>query len=174
MKLTIALATACALLSAPAFAQAQTAPSTTGATIGTVPARYLVPQVIMANMFDVQLARLAEQKGDSADKTFVQQDMPVHAKATNELKMLVTNGKVNISIPSALDSEQQQKLGLLQKLSGKQFDKAFRDDEAQSRWYEIYLVEQYAKSGDNADLKNWASINLPTLRDHLNKAEKLS
>jgi putative membrane protein len=63
---------------------------------------------------------------------------------------------------------------LLQKLSGKQFDKAFWDDEAQSRWYEIYLVEQYAKSGDNADLKNWASINLPKLRDHLKKAEKLS
>jgi putative membrane protein len=74
MKLAIALATACALLSAPAFAQSQTAPSTTGATIGTVPTRYLVPHVIMANMFDVQLARLAEQKGDSADKTFAQQD----------------------------------------------------------------------------------------------------
>jgi predicted outer membrane protein len=34
---------------------------------------------------------------------------------------------VNVSIPTTLDSEQQQKLGLLQKLSGKQFDKAFRD-----------------------------------------------
>jgi hypothetical protein len=27
------------------------------------------------------------------------------AKATNELKMLVTNGKVNVSIPTVLDSE---------------------------------------------------------------------
>jgi hypothetical protein len=43
MKLAIALATACALLSAPAFAQSQTAPSTTVAAIGTIPARYLVP-----------------------------------------------------------------------------------------------------------------------------------
>ena len=98
--------------------------------------------------------------------------MPADTKATNDLKMLAR--KVNLSIPTALDREHQQKLELLQNLSGNKFNNAFRNDEVQSTWDEIYLAEVYAKRGNNADLKNWASTNLPKLRDQLNKAEKLS
>jgi putative membrane protein len=98
--------------------------------------------------------------------------MPADTKATNDLKMLART--VNLSIPTALDREHQQKLELLRNLSGNQFNNAFRNDEVQSTWDEIYLSEVYAKRGNNADLKNWASTNLPKLRDQLNKAEKLS
>ena len=79
-----------------------------------------------------------------------------------------------ISIPTALDREHEQKLELLRHLSGDQFNKAFLNDEVQSTWDEIYLADVYAKKGNNADLKNWASTNLPKLKDQLNKAEKLS
>ena len=172
MKLAIALATACAVLSAPAFAQSQTAPSTTGAPIGTVSASDLVTGVIMADMFAVQLAQLARKQGDNSNTTFAYEEMPADTKATNDLKMLART--VNLSIPTALDREHQQKLELLRNLSGNQFNNAFRNDEVQSTWDEIYLADVYAKKGNNADLKNWASTNLPKLRDQLNKAEKLS
>jgi putative membrane protein len=126
----------------------------------------------MADMFDVQLARLAREKGDNSNTTYAYEEMPVRTKATNDLKMLAKNG--NISIPTALDREHQQKLELLRNLSGNQFNNAFRNDEVQSTWDEMYLAEVYAKRGNNADLKNCASTNLPKLRDQLNKAEKLS
>ena len=65
----------------------------------------------------------------------------------------------------------KQKLDALQKLSGNQFDSAFRNDEIQShRERSSYCRAGSAKNGDNADLKRWAETNLPTLIDHLNKA----
>ena len=174
MKLTMVLATACALLSVPAFGQSQNAPTGSAQAGQTISARDLVNQVVLVDMFDVQLAKIAEQNGDNTDKTFAREEIQVHSKATNDLKALVMSGKVNAPIPSAVDGEYQQKLDALQKLSGNQFDSAFRNDEIQSHRDEVAIVEQYAKNGDNADLKRWAETNLPTLIDHLNKAEKLS
>jgi putative membrane protein len=174
MKLTLVLATTCALLSFPAFGQTPTT-STGSRTGGTISSQDVVNRVVMADMFDIKLAQMAEQKGDNTDKTFARDEMPVHTKATNDLKGLVTSGKVkDANIPTALDNEYQQKIDALQKLSGQQFDNAFRNNEVQSHRQEIALVEQYSNSGNNGDLKNWASTNLPILRSHLDKAEKLS
>jgi putative membrane protein len=37
----------------------------------------------------------------------------------------------------------------------------------------VSLFERYAKSGENADLKDWAGKTLPALQHHLDMAEKL-
>jgi len=37
----------------------------------------------------------------------------------------------------------------------------------------IGLFQRYAKGGDNAGLKAWASITLPTLEHHKEMADKL-
>ncbi len=174
MRLPLALAAACVLMSASAFAQSPSNPSASKSAVGSISAGDLVNKVIMTDMFDQQLAQLALQNGNSSDKTFAQQDTPVHAKATNDLKMLVMNGKLNATLPTALDSEQQQKLQSIQKLSGRQFEVAFRTYESQNHAEEIAYAERYAKTGDNADLKNWVNANLPLLKDQLNKAEGLS
>jgi putative membrane protein len=175
MKLTIALAAACALLTAPAFAQSPNVSPTTGTpTSKTISTHDFVSQVAMDGMFDVQSARMAEQKGDSNAKTFAQREITDHGKAMNDLKKLVMTGKVNANIPTGLDGEYQQKVDALSKLSGKQFDTAYGKDQVQSHRNEIALIEQYARGGDNADLKHWASTNLPDLREHLNRAEKVA
>ena len=101
----------------------------------------------MADMFDQQLAQFALRKGNSSDKTFAQQVMPVHTKATHELKILVMNGKLNVTIPTSLNSEQQQKLQSIQKLSGRQFEIAFRTYESQNHAEEISYAERYVKTG---------------------------
>jgi putative membrane protein len=186
MKLTIALATACALFTVPALAQTPNVPPSTGApsktaapttgtpASGTISTRDFVNQVAMDNMFDVQAARMAEQKGDNPDKSFAKREITDHDKSANNLKTLVMSGKVNANIPTGLDSEYQQKVDALGKLSGKQFDTAFNKDMVQSHRNEIALVEQYTRGGDNADLKHWASTNLTELRDHLKNADKLT
>jgi hypothetical protein len=35
------------------------------------------------------------------------------------------------------------------------------------------MFERYAQRGDNPDLKKWATDTLPTLRQHLQRAEAL-
>jgi putative membrane protein len=121
MKLITALATTCALLSAPAFAQSATTLRTTGATptSPTISTPEFVNKAIESNMFDVRAARMAEQKGDSGDRSFARPEVLGHTKVTDDLKMMVNTGKVNAKIPSALDSDQQAKLDELGHLWGK-------------------------------------------------------
>ena len=65
MKLSIALATTCVLLSAPAFAQSPTTPHAAGAkrSSPTISTPDFVNKAIESNMFDVRAAQIAERKG---------------------------------------------------------------------------------------------------------------
>jgi putative membrane protein len=178
MKLmTVAVAT-CALLSAPVFAQAvpQTnPPETTGAAPAksAISTSDFINRMVIGDMFDVQSARLAEQKGERGEKHFAQREVTDHTKLTDDIKGMVNSGKVHASVPTGLDSEHQQKMGQLEKLSGKRFDKAYDRDEVQNHENMGILLQQYAHNGDNSDLKQWASKMEPEVRQHLTNAEKL-
>ena len=184
MKLTIALATACALMSAPVFAQtpSQTNASQTNAarTTGVAPANAaistpdFVNRIVMSDMFDIQAGKLAEQKGDSSDKSFARGEVNYHAKLADDIKNMVNSGKVHVSIATALDHEYQQKLDQLQKLPSKQFDEAYKKDQVQNHEDLAMTLQRYAQNGDNPELKQWASKTLPEVRQHLTDAEKLN
>jgi putative membrane protein len=175
MKFTLALATTCALLSAPAFAQCTTAPQTTRATLTgtTISTPEFVKKAVLSNMLVDQAARLAEQRGDGTEQNFARQVVLDHTKATNALKTMVSTGKVNADIPTAFDCEHQQKLTELQNLWGQSFDDAFSRGLLQSDQNEISLFEHYAQNGDNAALRQWATKMLPELKNHLVYAEIL-
>jgi putative membrane protein len=129
--------------------------------------------MVIGDMFDVQSARLAEQKGGSGEKTFAQREVTDHTKFTGDIKGMVNSGKVRAGIPTGLDSEHQRKMDQLQELSGKQFDQAYNRDEVQNHENMGTLLLQYAQNGDNSDLKQWASKVLPEVRQHLTNAERL-
>jgi putative membrane protein len=175
MKFTLALATTCALLSVPAFAQCTTAPHTTGATLTgtTISTPEFVKKTVLSNMLDNEAARLAEQKGDSAEQNFSRQVVPDYTEAMNALKTMVNAG-VNADIPTTLDCEHQQKLIELQNLWGQSFDDAYLRDLLQSDQNEISSFEHYAQNGDNATLRQWATRMLPELKSHLVYAEILA
>jgi len=175
MKFTLALATTCALLSVPAFAQSTTAPHTNCATLtgATISTPEFVKKAILSNMLDDQGARLAERKGDSTEQNFARQVVLDHTKATNALKTMVNTGKVNGQVPSALDCEHQQKLTELQNLWGQSFDDAYSRNLLQSDQNQISLFEHYAQNGDNAALRQWATKMLPEMKSHLVYAQLL-
>ena len=189
MKLrTIALATTCALLSAPVFAQtpSQNAqPRNTqpqynqSQTTGVAPANAamstpdFINKIVMGDMWDVRSAQLAEQKGDSADKNFARGEVSRHTKLTDELKAMVDSGKVHATIPNGMDNEHQQRFDQLSKMSGGQFSEAYKRDEVQNHQNMVNYLEQYAQTGDNAELKQWASKTLPEVKQRLTDAEKL-
>lgn len=175
MKFTLALAMTCALLSGPAFAQCTTGPQTTSATLigKTISTPEFVKKAVLSNMLDDQAARLAEQRGDSTEQNFARQVALDHTKATNAMKTMVSIGKVNADIPTALDSEHQQKLTELQNLWGQSFDDAYSRALLQSDQNEISLFEHYAQNGDDATLRQWATKMLAELKSHLVYAEIL-
>jgi len=172
MKLSIALATTCALLSAPAFAQSPTTPHAAGATPSpTISTQDFVNKAIESNRFDVRAARIAAWKG--AHENYARRD--VHdTKVMDDLKMMVNTGKVNARIPDALDNDRHAKLDELGKLWGQSFDDAYNRDQRESYRNEIVLFKKYAQNGDNPALRQWAAKMLPELESHLIDAQSLS
>ena len=77
-------------------------------------------------MAEVALGKLAQEKGASQQvKDFGAMMVTDHSKANNEL-MAIAKAK-NITLPATVDAEHQKKMDDLQKLSGKDFDKAYVD-----------------------------------------------
>ena len=72
---------------------------------------------------------------------------------------------------TGLDAEHQKKLDELKAKSGKEFDRAMQ---LQAHEEAVALFSDYARNGDNPDVKAWAAKTLPHLREHLEMAKKLS
>jgi putative membrane protein len=76
--------------------------------------------------------------------------------------------------PGAMpDQEHQQAVAQLSQLQGAEFDKAYIRQEVQDHEKAVSLFEKEAKSGQDAQLKNFAETTLTTLKDHLKQAQDL-
>jgi len=96
-----------------------------------------------------------------------------HTETSTELKGLVAGGKLEASLPSTLDKAHKDKLDKLAKLSGKHFTKEYNELQLAAHTDAVSLFERYGKSGENADLKGFASKHLPHLQQHLLMAQDL-
>ena len=165
----------CALLATPAFAQSMGEKTGVNSTLGISPTTAdFVKEVATSDMFELASSKLAEDKGNAAEKAFAAQMVTDHTKTTADLKGLISSRKVKADPPASLDSSHQDKLDKLKSESGKDFSGDFDSTQMSAHKDAVSLFERYAKGGDNADLKDWAGKTLPTLRHHLEMAENLS
>jgi putative membrane protein len=126
----------------------------------------------MREILSKQLA--LDRQPDANTKPFAERMVKDHQQTSKELKALVDGGKVNVSLPTGLDAEHQKKLDELKLRSGKDFDRAYDQMQVQAHEDAVALFSEYARSGDNPDLKSWTAQTLPHLREHLEMAKKLS
>ena len=165
---------ACVLLASPVLAQSVGEKTGVNSVLGIAPTTAdFVKEVAISDMFEIESSKLAEQKGNTQEKSFAQQMVADHTKTSSDLKQMVSGGKVKAELPSTLDSSQQSKLDKLKDASGKDFSSDFDSDQVSAHKDAVSLFERYAKSGDNADLKDWAGKTLPTLQHHLDMAQEL-
>ncbi|HLG82601.1 MAG TPA: DUF4142 domain-containing protein [Bradyrhizobium sp.] len=164
----------CVLLASPVLAQSVGEKTGVNSALGIAPTTAdFVKEVAISDMFEIESSKLAEQKGNAQEKSFAQQMVTDHTKTSNELKEMVSSGKVKAELPRTLDSSHQSKLDKLKDASGKDFSSDFDSDQVSAHKDAISLFERYAKSGDNADLKDWSGKTLPTLQHHLDMAQEL-
>jgi putative membrane protein len=157
----------------PAHAQSVGEKTGVNSVLGIAPKTDdFVKEVAMSDMFEIQSSQLAQQKA-SNDKTkqFAAQMVADHGKTSSELKGMAPNKSV---IPSKLDSSHQSKLDKLKGLKGEDFAKQYKSTQVGAHKSAVGLFERYAKGGDNAQLKSWASKTLPTLKHHLEMAQALN
>jgi len=170
MKLSL-IALGCLLLASPVLAQKTGVNSALGISPSTPD---FVKQVAISDMFEIESNKLGEQKGNAAERSFASQMVKDHTKTSNELKQLVSSGKVKAELPAALDSAHQSKLDKLKSKTGKDFSSDFSSMQKDAHEDAVSLFEGYAKGGDNPDLKNWAGTTLPALKHHLEMAKTLA
>jgi putative membrane protein len=164
----------CILLAGPALAQSAAEKTGVNSVLGISPTTAdFVKEVAISDMFEIDSSKLAQDKGNAAEKSFASQMVTDHTKTSTELKDLVSSGKVKADLPTALDSSHQSKLDKLKDESGKDFSSEYDSDQVSAHKDAVSLFERYAKGGDNADLKDWAGKTLPTLRHHLEMAQGL-
>ncbi|MGF6308865.1 putative membrane protein [Bradyrhizobium sp. i1.8.4] len=164
----------CILLAGPALAQSVGEKTGVNSVLGVAPTTAdFVKEVAISDMFEIESNKLAEQKGNAQEKTFAQQMVTDHTKTSNDLKGLVTSGRVKAELPTVIDSSHQSKLDKLRGASGKDFSSDFDSYQVSAHKDAVSLFERYAKGGDNADLKDWAGKTLPALRHHLEMAQEL-
>ncbi|GEP11415.1 DUF4142 domain-containing protein [Methylobacterium gnaphalii] len=181
----VAIAALCALLAGPALAEsndktigerAKSVGESTGVNslIGVAPiAADFVKEAAISDMFEIQSSKLAEEKSNDKTKTFAKQMITDHQKTSEELKSLVSGGKVKAEIPTALDSTHQSKIDKLKGLNGDDFTKQYLSDQVSAHKTAVDLFKRYASGGDNAELKTWASKTQPHLEEHLKMAQDL-
>jgi len=166
-------------------AAAQTSTTTNSSTAGTTTApghgasdaklahgdKKFVEDAAKGGLAEVQLGQLAAQKAQSPDvKKFGQRMVDDHTKANDQLKQIASSK--GVELPSDLDRSARREHDKLSKLSGADFDREYMKHMVSDHKKDVKDFEKEAKSGKDADVKNFASSTLPTLQDHLQMAQQ--
>lgn len=127
----------------------------------------------MGGMAEVEMGRLAAQKGASEDvRQFGQKMVDDHTKANEEL-MRVASSK-GMTPPAMLDSKHQAAMQKMSALSGEKFDKEYAKMMVGDHKKTVSEFQKEADRGADPDLKAFAAAQLPTLQEHLRMAQRLN
>jgi putative membrane protein len=163
------------LLTAPAMAQTG---NPAGMTPGTGPLqpnnpdRLFVRAAAIGGMAEVDFGKLAEQKGQSdAVKEFGGLMIADHGKANEQLIGLAKED--GIAVPHELDAEHEAMRARLESLSGAEFDLAYLQGQVVDHQKTVQLLEYEIGSGQDVELKSFASEILPVVLQHLRVAQDI-
>jgi putative membrane protein len=121
---------------------------------------------------EVKLGELATQKGDNTTvKDFGKRMITDHTAANKKLDEIAS--KDGMSLPSGLSQQDQALYDQLSKLSGGAFDRAYARAMVKDHEKDIAEFKREASSGNNDDVKNFASQTLPTLEEHFRLAQNM-
>lgn len=122
---------------------------------------------------EVEAGKLAEEKGTAADvKSFAKMMVTDHTAANDKLASIASQKKLKVSDHAQLMDK--AKAMILELRSAKSFDQAYANNQVKAHEATIKLFEEQASSGEDADLKAFATATLPKLKAHLAEAQKLA
>jgi putative membrane protein len=123
-------------------------------------------------MMEVQLGKWAHEHAMSKEvQMFGHHMMEDHQKANDQLKELAMKKKV--TLPDSVDNDTKDKIKKLADKKGKDFDKEYASMMVSDHKDDIKMFEDASKDAKDPDLKSWVDATLPTLRMHLDMAQKM-
>jgi len=131
-----------------------------------------VMRAAQGGMTEVELGKVASEKGGTSEvKDFGNRMVKDHTQANDELKGLAE--KKGITLSSTLDPRHQAQVDRLNKLTGPAFDKAYVNNQVRAHESTVELFQEEAQSGQDPDLKAFASRTLPTLQSHCSSIKSI-
>jgi putative membrane protein len=136
-----------------------------------VTSQSFIKDAIEGNLAEVQVGKLAQQKAQSeAVRSFGQMLERDHAEANQRATSVAK--VLGIDPPTQPNDKQRAAYDRLSKLSSREFDWQFVADMIEDHEADMRKFESEAKKSDQA--ADYAKQTLPTLRNHLLTAQKLS
>lgn len=134
--------------------------------------RNFVMQAGQIGMLEVELGRLAVQRGSSASvKQYGQEMVEEHTRANQELMQLAMQNQVEL--PTEMTTQNTALMERLSGLSGRSFDTAYKQAMIESHNQAIALFQAQSQQGQDPELKAWATQKLPNLQAHLQMVNQM-
>jgi putative membrane protein len=129
-----------------------------------------ITEAIQSNLAEIQVGKLAQDKGQSEDvKSFGQMLVTDHTDA-NQKAMQVAN-ELGVTPPNEPNAKQKATYDKLSKLSGAAFDREFAKNMVADHKKDISAFQKESKKNDAAG--QFAQETLPVLQKHLQTAQTL-
>lgn len=133
-----------------------------------------VRKAAMLDLFEVEAGKIASEKGQSDTvKQYGQHMVEAHGKTAGALKGIVEAEKLDLALPGRLSKRYHTMIEALNKAKPEDFDRTYAEQQVKAHKRAADLFDDYAEDGDNAALKEFAANVLPTIKEHLQQAEKL-
>ncbi len=125
-------------------------------------------EAAQAGLAEVELGKLAMERGGDRVKAFGHHMVEDHGKANDELKPIAAAKK--ITLPTTLDAAHSALRQRLAGQSGAAFDRMYIDAMVTGHRGVAEKVRRESQSGRDPELKAFAAKILPTVEDHLKMA----
>ena len=126
-------------------------------------------QMAIGNRAEVELGRLAGQRGDAPQvDEFGKHMVDDHGAASSRVAALARSA--GIELPRELDAEHEAARGELSALNGSAFDLRYIDGQIKDHQKTVQLLTHEIASGQHGAVRAFAAQTLPTVMQHLEMA----
>ena len=141
---------------------------------GPLTAQSFVNAVAASDKFEIETSALAKTATqNSGYLSFAETMVGAHSESTAKLKSIVGAMNPPLTPDDTLSAAQQGTLDSLKRASGAAFESGYKTAQIDGHQKALDLLNDYAASGDNAQLKAFASSMIPKVTAHLNMAKAL-
>lgn len=158
-----------------ATAANEVASTNDSAPVAASGAQAFVNKVAASDRFEIEASKLGPSSAASAQvMDFSRQLVAAHTASTAKLKAIVAKDASGIVIDDQLSPAQQATLEDMKSKKGYIFDAAYLAALTYGHDQALTELKNYAASGDNPALKEFAAGLIPTVTEHLEKAKSLT
>ena len=137
-------------------------------------AQAFVNKAAASDRFEIETSKLVPSSAASAKvMDFGRMMIAAHTQSSAKLKILVAKDPAGIVINDELSPAQKAALEDMKSKKGYIFDAAYLAAQAHGHEETLAELKNYAASGDNAALKDFAAGLIPIVSQHLEKAKDL-